>query len=64
MKTETNQVVKNQGIEELLKETNETLAKHLAQEMLDGKVKNFSVVDLWKIERNSRSTQNLRRWLN
>ncbi len=64
MTKETNNLVKNQKFEDLLKETHETLAKNLAQEMLEGKVKQFSVVDLWRMEKNQKSTNSLRRHLN
>jgi hypothetical protein len=64
MNTNETKEVKNQKFEDLLKETHETLAENLTQEMLDGKVKQFSVVDLWKLEKNQRSTMNLRKWLN
>jgi hypothetical protein len=64
MNTNVTKEVNNQKFEDLLKETHETLAENLAQEMLEGKVKQFSVVDLWKLEKNQRSTMNLRKWLN
>jgi hypothetical protein len=64
MNSNVTKEVNNQKFEDLLKETHETLAENLAQEMLEGKVKQFSVVDLWKLERNQRSTMNLRKWLN
>jgi hypothetical protein len=64
MTTETNNLVNNQKFEDLLKETHETLAKNLAQEMLEGKAKQFSIVDLWKIEKSQKSTNSLRRWMN
>jgi hypothetical protein len=64
MKTETNNVVNSTNFESLLKETHETFATNLAQEMLEGKVRNFSVVDLWKMEKTQRSAQNWGRRLN
>lgn len=64
MTNKTTNKVSNQKLEDLLKVTHETLAKNLAQEMLEGKVRQFSVVDLWKMEKGQRSTQNLRKWLN
>ncbi len=64
MNSNVTKEVNNQKFEDLLKETHETLAENLAQELLEGKVKQFSVVDLWKLEKNQRSTMNLRKWLN
>ncbi len=64
MKIETQTVVNNQSFENLLKETPETLATNLANEILEGKIKNFGIIDLWRIEKNKRSTRNVRRWLN
>ena len=64
MKNDVKKVIENQKFEDLLKETHETLATNFAQEMLEGTRKQFTVVDLWKIEKNQRSSQNMRRWLN
>lgn len=64
MKTKTQSVVNNQRFENLLKETPETVATNIACETLDGKIKNFTIIDLWGIEKNKRSTRNVRRWLN
>ena len=64
MKTETESLVNNQSFENLLKETPETLATKIASEILEGKIKNFTIIDLWGIEKNKRSTRNVRRWLN
>jgi hypothetical protein len=64
MKSETNNVVNIQNFENLLKETPETLATNLTQEMLTGKVKNFGIVDLWKIQKARGSAQNRRRAFN
>jgi hypothetical protein len=62
MTTEVKNVEQNQSLENLLKETHETLAANFAQEMLDGKVKSFSIVDLWRMEKSQRSAAISRRW--
>jgi hypothetical protein len=58
MKTETKNIVNNDDLKNLLQETHETLAKEFAKE---GKSKNFSVVDLWNMEKTHRSAFSQRR---
>jgi hypothetical protein len=64
MQTETNYIVNKISCKNLLTETQETLATNLAQEILEGKVKNFTIVDLWKIQKTRRSAQHSRRSFN
>lgn len=64
MQTETNNIVNNQGFENLQKEILETLAINLTQEMIVGKTRNFGIVDLWNIQKTRGSAQHWRRAFN
>ena len=63
MKTEIQSVLNNQKFKDLLKETPETLPTNLTNENLEGSIRNFTIVDLWRIEKNKRNTRAVRRWL-
>lgn len=62
--TKENKQVTPPTLETLLKVTDETIANTLAQEMLDGTIKPFSVVDLWKIEKTQKNATHWRRSMN
>jgi hypothetical protein len=64
MTNKTNNTVNNQPLEDLLKETPETLAENIGQELKDGTAKQFRIVDLWKIEKTQRSSHIQNKWLN
>lgn len=61
MKTETKNIVNNDELKNLLQETHETLVKEFDKEVKEGKMKNFSVVDLWNMEKSHRSAFSHRR---
>ena len=50
-----------QNLEELLKETRETVATHLKQEDLN---RSFGSVDMWNRQKRQRTSIQMRRWLN
>ncbi|MEO5893920.1 MAG: hypothetical protein ABIQ31_26925 [Ferruginibacter sp.] len=52
---------KDQKLEELLKETKETLATNVKQEDLN---RIFGAVDMWNRQKRQRTSLHMRRWLN
>jgi hypothetical protein len=55
---------KENNMEVLLQETKEVLATNLNTDLLNGKVRSFSVADMWKIQKNQQSSRLLNKWLN
>jgi hypothetical protein len=64
MEIETKSIVNKSILKNLLKETHETLATNLVPENLKANNIHFTIVDLWKIQKAKRSTQNWRRSFN
>lgn len=52
---------KNEDLEELSKETKETVATGSKQEDLN---RNFGAVDMWNRQKRQRTSLQMRRWLN
>jgi len=53
--------ITQQELQELLKETKETVARGIQVEDLD---RRFGAVDMWNRQKRQRTTLQMRRWLN
>jgi hypothetical protein len=51
-------------LNKVINETHETVATNHIEESLNGKLRKFSVVDMWNLQRKQRTTSDMRRWLN
>lgn len=57
-------LVKSDDLNELLNETKETIAEDMALETGKNKPTHFSVADMWNIQKKTRYSYNMSRWLN
>jgi hypothetical protein len=64
MKAETKKAIVDNDLKNMLQQTDETLAAHFEKQMVKGNLKRFRVADLWRLEKNQRSSHIVRRQLN
>lgn len=56
--------VKKNELNPLTAENHDTLATSFLEDSLNGKARQFSVTDLWNLNKKQRSALEMRRWLN